>query len=116
MANTYHIEDCASRRDPREATEMKLRQRLKPITAESYDNSRICYRVVRKTAEDGHVSMYAEHGLMLADGTMPTRWEKLTEAVSGKGALESIMNAVDRDFRSRVRTVEYLQVEPMNGN
>ena len=106
----------ASLRDPKEAAEMKLRQRLKPITAESYDNSRVCYRVVRKTTEDGHVSMYAEHSIMLADGTMPTKWDRLTEAVSERNSLEAIMAAIDRDFRARTRTVEYLRVEPMNGN
>jgi len=115
MANTYRIEDCAFRRDPLEAKQMQMRHRLKPESVDTTDNSRICYRVVRKTTEDGHVSMHAEHGVLCADGSPPTRWEKLCEAVSGDRALAVTLAAIDRDFRSRVRTIEYFKVEPMNG-
>ena len=111
-SNTYRIEDCASRRDPLEAKQMQMRQRLKPLSAEHNDNSRNMYRVVRTTSEDGHVSMHAEHGVLNEDNSGPNRWTKLCEAVAGDKALDVTLTVIDRDYRSRVRTTEYFSVEP----
>lgn len=95
---------------------MQMRQRLKLSTINQTDNSRVCYRVVKTTTEDGHTAMYAEHGVLGDDGSEPTRWTKLCEAAAGDRALEVTLAVIDRDYSSRIRIVEYFTVEPINGN
>ncbi len=115
-SNTYRIDSAAVFRDPMEAKQRQMRQRLKPKFVDHTDNSRNCYRVVKTTTEDGHVSMHAEHGVLNEDGSEPTRWTKLCEAAAGDRALDVILTVIDQDYRRRVRTTEYFTVEPINGN
>lgn len=117
--NPYAIEDAACARDPYAGHMQKLRARLAPTNQEHTDNSRYRYRVVRQTTENGHTSIHAEWAALGPtqeyDGA-PMRWQKLTEPSARKDALDAVLTAIDNDYANRVKTTEFFNVEPRNGN